>query len=68
MNEGRVILDGTPREIFSSDEARLVGVGIPKATRLFEILREDGINLKDAPLSSEEAAEYLRSMLTRDGS
>jgi energy-coupling factor transport system ATP-binding protein len=66
MDEGRVILDGKPREIFSSDEARLIGVGIPKATRLFEILKEDGINLKDAPVSSQEAAEFLRSMLLHD--
>ena len=66
MDEGRVILDGKPREIFSSDEARLIGVGIPKATRLFEIIKEGGINLKDAPVSSQEAAEFLRSMLMHD--
>ena len=68
MNEGKVILDGKPRDIFNLDEARLVGVGIPKATRLFQILKEDGINLKDAPVSSEEAAGYLRSILVHDRS
>lgn len=68
MDEGKVILDGKPRDIFNLDEARLVGVGIPKATRLFQILKEDGINLKDAPVSSEEAAELLRSILVHDRS
>lgn len=68
MDEGRVILDGEPRDIFNLDEARLVGVGIPKVTRLFQILKEDGINLKDAPVSSEEAAESLRSLLVNDRS
>jgi energy-coupling factor transporter ATPase len=68
MDEGKVVLDGKPRDIFNLDEARLIGVGIPKATRLFQILREDGINLKDAPVSSEEAAELLRSILVHDRS
>lgn len=66
MDKGTVVLDGKPREIFNMDEARLIGVGIPKATRLFQILKEDGIHLKDAPISSEEAAEQLRSILTHD--
>ena len=66
MDKGTVILDGKPRDIFNMDEARLIGVGIPKVTRLFQILKEDGIDLKDAPVSSEEAAELLRSILTHD--
>jgi energy-coupling factor transporter ATPase len=66
IDEGKVILDGTPRDVFNLDEARLVGVGIPKATRLFQLLKEDGISLKDAPISSEQAAELLRSILVHD--
>jgi energy-coupling factor transporter ATPase len=66
MDRGTVVLDGKPGDIFNTDEARLIGVGIPKATRLFQILKEDGISLKDAPISSEEAAESLRSILTHD--
>lgn len=68
MDVGKVILDGKPRDVFNSDEARLVGVGIPKATRLFQVLKEDGINLKDVPVSSEEAAELLRGILVHDRS
>jgi energy-coupling factor transporter ATPase len=66
MDKGAVVLDGKPKEIFNMDEARLIGVGIPKATRLFQILKEDGIYLKYAPISSEEAAELLRSILVHD--
>jgi energy-coupling factor transporter ATPase len=61
MNEGKVILNGDPHEILRSEEARLIGVGIPKATRLFQILRKDGVNLGDnVPLSSEDMAALLR--------
>jgi len=66
MDEGKVILDGEPRDVFNSDQARLVGVGIPKATRLFQILKEDGFNLKKIPVSSDNAAELLRGVLSHD--
>jgi energy-coupling factor transporter ATPase len=60
MDKGKVLLDGDPHEILISEEARLVGVGIPKATRLYEILMKDGAKLHDVvPLSSEEMANLL---------
>lgn len=64
MNEGKVVLDGNPRKILCSQEARLIGIGVPKATRLYELLRMDGINLSDIiPLSSEEMAAQLKEAL-----
>ena len=66
MDEGKVVLDGKPREIFDSDSARLIGVGIPKATRLYQILKEKGVALKKIPVNSEEASQLLREVLTRD--
>jgi energy-coupling factor transporter ATPase len=64
MDGGKVALDGDPHEILRSEEARLIGVGIPKATRLYQILRKDGIDLGDTvPLSSEEMASLLRGVL-----
>jgi len=66
MDDGRVVLDGEPHEILDSEEARLIGIGIPKATRLYQILRSDGIKLGGkVPLSSEEMAEKLREALKR---
>ena len=63
MDRGRVVLDGGPRDVFSSEKVRLLGVGIPKATRLFQILGSKGVDLKDIPLSSEEAYESLMEAL-----
>jgi energy-coupling factor transporter ATPase len=64
MDEGRVVQDGQPHEILRSEEARLIGIGIPKATRLYQILRKNGINLGDKiPLSSDEMAELLKEAL-----
>ncbi len=66
MDEGRVVLNGTPREIFTSEEARLIGVGIPKATKLYQHLKQNGIRLKTAPVTTEEAANLLREALKHD--
>src|SRR5271157_1764960 len=64
MDEGKVRFEGNPREILSSEETRLIGVGIPKATLLYQLLRKDGLNIGDiTPLSSEELAEQLMEML-----
>lgn len=64
MDEGRIVLDGDPREILNSEQARLIGVGIPKATRLYQILQKDGIDFGGfIPLSSEEFAVSLREAL-----
>ncbi len=66
MNEGTIVLNGKPREIFDSESARLIGVGIPKATRLWQMLRRNGIRLDGAPVNSEEAIQLLRGVLKRD--
>lgn len=65
MDNGEVVLDGEPREILSSQEARLIGVGIPKATRLYQILQKDGrMKLSNTiPLCSDEMASMLREAL-----
>jgi len=61
MDEGKIVVDGEPRKILSSEEARLIGVGIPKATRLYQMLRKDGAKLGNTiPLSSDEMATLLK--------
>jgi energy-coupling factor transporter ATPase len=64
MAEGSVCFDGNPREILNTEETRLIGVGIPKATLLYHILRKEGVNLSNVtPLSSEELATLLQEAL-----
>ncbi len=66
MDEGRVVLDGEPREVFNSEKARLIGVGIPKATRLSQVLEKSGVHLGRVPVTSEEASHILKEVLRRD--
>lgn len=67
MDDGRVVIDGEPRQILSSEETRLIGVGIPKATLLYQMLRKDGVRLGDKiPLSSDEMAALIREAFKSD--
>jgi len=65
MQDGKIALDGDPHDILRTEEARLIGVGIPKATRLYQVLQKDGIQLDTTvPLSSEDMAKLLKEALT----
>lgn len=64
MQDGKVILDGDPHKILASEDMRLIGIGIPKVTRLYQLLRADGAKLGGKiPLSPEEMAEKIRGIL-----
>ena len=66
MDQGKVHFDGAPRQILSTEETRLIGVGIPKATLLYQLLKKEGLNLSDqTPLSSEELAQQLLEVFRR---
>jgi energy-coupling factor transporter ATP-binding protein EcfA2 len=61
MNGGELALDGSPREVFGK-AAHLLGIGLPKVTLLFEMLREDGLEV-EIPIRVEEASAILRRLL-----
>jgi len=66
MDKGRITLDGEPREVFTSEEAHLIGVGIPKTIRLYQFLRGNGVSLGRVPLTSEEASQIMMEALVHD--
>jgi energy-coupling factor transport system ATP-binding protein len=60
MDEGKICSDGETRRILSAEETRLIGVGIPKATLLHQMLVKEGIRLSGmTPLSSDEMAKQI---------
>lgn len=66
MEKGRIALNGKPRVIFNTEEARLIGIGIPKATRLYQILKSNGIELSQIPLSAQEAIKIIAEEIVHD--
>jgi energy-coupling factor transporter ATPase len=66
MDQGKICLDGKPRDILNAKETRLLGVGIPKATLLYQELLEDNLKLRNiTPLCSEDLAKYLQELLDK---
>ena len=60
MDEGVVLADGTPRQIFADvDTMRAWGLDVPQPTALCAALRERGIALPSDLLTPEECAEAL---------
>ncbi len=61
MDQGKIRSDGNTREILTNEDTRLIGVGIPKATLLYEMMQKEGAHLRNqTPLSPEEMATLLK--------
>ncbi len=62
MDKGKVALDGSPQAVYG-DQARLIGIGLPKVTTLFHLLRRDGFPIATNPITVEQASSELRKVL-----
>ena len=66
MSKGKVVADGTPKEVFSHVEAlKSVGLTVPETVELCWTLRRDGLDLPLDALSDEECAQALYDLLTK---
>lgn len=62
MDNGRIAMEGTPREIFSKvEELKELRLDVPQVTLLAYELQKRGIELPDGILTAEELAEALLS-------
>lgn len=60
MHDGKVLLDGTPAEVFSQKELlQSVNLDIPLAVEIASLLREKGIDVPETIISTEEMVEFL---------
>ena len=60
MDDGKVIMDGTPREVFARvDELKRLRLDVPQATELAYELKQRGVSLPDSVLTMEELAEAI---------
>ena len=60
MSEGKIVAQGTPREIFSQEDMMTsIGLDVPDAARLCRVLREKGYDLPADLYQPDELKEYL---------
>ncbi|MEE1321656.1 MAG: energy-coupling factor transporter ATPase [Acutalibacteraceae bacterium] len=64
MDEGNVILDGTPKEVFTNiDLLKKTSLDVPEATELTNILIKRGLKIPNDILSIDELTEEIVSIM-----
>jgi energy-coupling factor transporter ATP-binding protein EcfA2 len=65
MDRGQIKADGKPRNVFSLKEVSSLGIGIPKAIRLHQMLKDNGVKLGELSISVEEFVSQVRERLKK---
>ncbi|MCX7748620.1 MAG: energy-coupling factor transporter ATPase [Clostridia bacterium] len=64
VDKGEVVLQGTPREVFSEVERiKELGLDTPQVTELFHELKKEGFEMPEDVLTLDEAEKFLLEML-----
>lgn len=66
MNDGAVMCDGTPKEVFAQSEALTrVGLDVPAVTKMCIGLSQSGLEIEPNIISHDEAVAALRKILDK---
>ena len=64
VDNGKVILDGAPRAVFSHvEQLKKVGLDVPQVTELVLMLMKDGYNLPDDIIFEDECVQAIEKLL-----
>lgn len=64
VDNGKVILDGAPRAVFSHvEQLKKVGLDVPQVTELVWMLKKDGYNLPDDIIFEDECVQAIEKLL-----
>ncbi len=65
-DEGRIIMDGAPKQIFSQvEKLRSIGLDVPQVTELVYLLRKEGIDLDPETITEDECVEQLLNIFKK---
>lgn len=66
MDAGKVVLQGTPREVFSKvEQLRRLRLEVPQPTMLAHVLRESGVDIREDILTNEELAQEIEVLYSK---
>ncbi len=64
MDDSRLLMDGTPKEVFrDTEKIRSIGLDVPATCQLAKLLQNDGYKLKNDLLSIDELVENIETLL-----
>lgn len=68
MDDGRIVMDGRPKEVFSRvEQLRDTGLTVPETIDLLDRLSQRGMSLPPDALSVDECADAIANALARKG-
>ena len=66
MNDGVIIMDDTPKNIFSRvDKLKEIGLDVPQTTELAYLLQKSGINVPSGIMTIKDAADVLENLILK---
>ena len=66
MNEGKAVMDGTPREVFAHEqELESIGLSVPDTVKLLYALRKEGMELPVDAITVEECADAIAAQIKK---
>ena len=66
MDDGKIVLSGTPREVFSQVEyLKQLRLDVPQVTELAYELRQSGVDVPEGILTIEELVQSLERLKSR---
>lgn len=66
MNHGRLVMDGTPAEVFSrEEELKSMGLALPDSMEIMMRLKKAGMDINTDCLTMDEAAEEIAKVLSK---
>jgi len=64
LSHGEIIANGTPKEVFSDYELlKSVGLSVPRATRLFYMLKDKGVDLGEPAITNGDLVDKLCQLI-----
>lgn len=60
MDEGRIVMEGTPKEVFANPKCREYHTRLPQCTQIALELQEQGIDLDSIPVTVDEMIQMLQ--------
>ena len=66
MNDGVVVMDDTPKNIFSRvDKLKEIGLDVPQTTELAYLIKKSGVNIPDGIMTINDAADALQELILK---
>lgn len=67
MDEGKIVLEGTPKEVFTSAECEKYRLRLPECTAIGKYLIKEGVCLPEIPITVEDAVEKIKTYMNKEG-